>query len=636
MRFILLTAGVLGICSAALAQPAFDQAKFASPDELAPGMTGIGRTVMSGTKIETFNFEVISVLENAFYAGKDVILIRCSGLNLEHTGILQGMSGSPCYIREDGKERMIGAVAYGWSFSKDPICGVQPITEMLDIPARHERDAGSKQADASKQQSARSSQSDRPTFALTDLMARLPHLDLKAESRFRSFDIPEGQRRYRRREQRESESLSRLLIPVQVSSVSSQSLELLRKCLPGFAIHPLAGGSVTARMEQQAANTQLAPGSALVVPLLTGDLTMEAVGTCTVTMGDQVLGFGHDMFGDGEIELPMATGYIHTTLPSLMSSSKLGASLKTVGTLRGDESSGIYGTVGKTPHVVPMEVEITDSRGSRNYNYTMIHEPMMTPVLAVIAAMETIYANSNLPLEHTMRYGLEVEFGQLGSFRVRNFASQTGAGPLMMDLMMPMALMMDAPFKQQAKVSRVRAEIQVEDVARQALINRVTLPRRRFKPGDTVEVEIRWQHYRQDPMYTQSTYEFKLPDDLPDGNYPLQVTSMGGHLRALQQEKPHLMRVDSLEDMLKSLNLIGSFPQNQLFIRLPLPESGLAYKRKEWPELPTFRQKILSDSALSTDIMPYRESHVEAYETDFTFAGGSVEMIEVRKHLDTH
>ena len=112
-----------------------DRSRYLSPDELRPGMKGVGRTVMSGTQIDTFELEVISVMHNAYYAKQDMVLIRCSGLNLEHSGIIGGMSGSPCYIRdESGKERLFGAVAFGWTFNKDPICGVQPITQMMDIP----------------------------------------------------------------------------------------------------------------------------------------------------------------------------------------------------------------------------------------------------------------------------------------------------------------------------------------------------------------------------------------------------------------------------------------------------------------------------------------------------------------------
>ncbi|MGB9625679.1 MAG: hypothetical protein ACPMAQ_12555, partial [Phycisphaerae bacterium] len=117
------------------ASEASDRARYMGVDELRPGMKGFGRTVLSGTQIVTFDAEIVSVMRNAFFAGQDVILVRCKGAGLEHSGIIGGMSGSPVYITdENGRNpRMIGAVAFGWTFNKDPICGVQPIYQMLAI-----------------------------------------------------------------------------------------------------------------------------------------------------------------------------------------------------------------------------------------------------------------------------------------------------------------------------------------------------------------------------------------------------------------------------------------------------------------------------------------------------------------------
>ena len=47
----------------------------------------------------------------------------------KHTGLVAGCSGSPVYI--DG--RLAGALAWGYTFSKDPLYGVTPIEEMLEV-----------------------------------------------------------------------------------------------------------------------------------------------------------------------------------------------------------------------------------------------------------------------------------------------------------------------------------------------------------------------------------------------------------------------------------------------------------------------------------------------------------------------
>src|SRR4051812_11933621 len=74
-------------------------------DDIRPGMKGTGRTVMRGTNLEEFGAEVLGVMRDVS-PGRDMILCRLTGCNLEHAGIIQGMSGSPIYV--DGK--LLGAV----------------------------------------------------------------------------------------------------------------------------------------------------------------------------------------------------------------------------------------------------------------------------------------------------------------------------------------------------------------------------------------------------------------------------------------------------------------------------------------------------------------------------------------------
>ena len=91
------------LCSAALAAE-LDLDKFMPVEEIKPGMTGIGKTVFAGTRIDEFQVEVLDIAKNYIGPKGDIIWILCSGGPLAETGVLQGMSGSPIYI--DG--RMIG------------------------------------------------------------------------------------------------------------------------------------------------------------------------------------------------------------------------------------------------------------------------------------------------------------------------------------------------------------------------------------------------------------------------------------------------------------------------------------------------------------------------------------------------
>ena len=96
--------------------------------DVKAGMKGYGLTVMNGEAIERFDVEVVGVIPNS-PSGRATIVVKVSGLGLENSGIVAGMSGSPVYL--DGK--LAGAIASGWAFSKSPIGGVTPIESMLSI-----------------------------------------------------------------------------------------------------------------------------------------------------------------------------------------------------------------------------------------------------------------------------------------------------------------------------------------------------------------------------------------------------------------------------------------------------------------------------------------------------------------------
>ena len=106
------------------------QIKFMTVDEVRPGMKGVAYTVFEGVRPEAMDVEVLGLLRNMNGPKNDVVLVRLHGEKPEYTGVVSGMSGSPVYI--DGK--LLGAIAYRMgTFSKEPIAGVTPIQQMLEI-----------------------------------------------------------------------------------------------------------------------------------------------------------------------------------------------------------------------------------------------------------------------------------------------------------------------------------------------------------------------------------------------------------------------------------------------------------------------------------------------------------------------
>ena len=92
-------------------------------------MKGTARTVFRGSEPEDFSVEILGVVPGGIGPKQDMIVGRISGGGADRTAVFAGMSGSPVYV--NGK--LLGAISYSFPFSKEAICGITPIEQMIDI-----------------------------------------------------------------------------------------------------------------------------------------------------------------------------------------------------------------------------------------------------------------------------------------------------------------------------------------------------------------------------------------------------------------------------------------------------------------------------------------------------------------------
>ncbi|HZT83412.1 MAG TPA: SpoIVB peptidase S55 domain-containing protein, partial [Gemmataceae bacterium] len=222
-------------------------------EDVRAGMKGHGRTVLKGTKLETFQAEVLGVLKNSS-PGRDLILCRLSGLNLEKTGVIAGMSGSPIYI--DGK--LLGAVAYAWQFGKEPICGVTPFAQMHEyVEAYERRDLAEK---------------NKPMRVGLKAPLTLDGMQFDRVTVSNDFDGPEPAAA-------DGLWLVPLRTPVAATGFTPHSLSLLRGRFRSSGLVPLQGGGASTKVAEEEKDTPIKPGGPLAVALITGDFDLSGIGT---------------------------------------------------------------------------------------------------------------------------------------------------------------------------------------------------------------------------------------------------------------------------------------------------------------------------------------------------------------------
>ncbi len=574
--------------------PKFDPGRHMRVSEVKVGMKGYGLSVFKGTKIERFDVEVLSVLKH-FNPKYDVVLVQCKGANLEHTGSIAGMSGSPIFLKDGtGKERMIGAFAYGWPLMKDPVGGVQPIEYMLEIK-RHIKAVTQSAAGATAKRGLVSAPR---RWVASDSMF-LPGMtkpprnfplasmeSMKPNPRLGMEDDAVGK-------------LRPLATPLMTSGLPSKVLSEFEPLFRAYGLVPLqAGGISGVGTTNPSAEAKLEPGSVLAIPLITGDVEMTAVGTCTEVQGPYLVGFGHPFNNEGPVSLPVGAGEINAVIANLMTSFKLGAITKTYGTLYADETVGVAGKIGEIPRTIPINVKVayTDGSGERSYAFQGAWHRKLTPLLSTAAVMAAVTGVHDLPEHHTLDYDLNVEFDNGQKVRVNNTDVDASAAALFLAIGSPMIAASDNPFEEVA-VRKIDGTVKITPESRSAEILWMNAQKLKYRPGETVKAFVNYRPFRGEESILP--IEFELPHDLQDGKFQFVLSGWEQYLSDEQGSKPFRFSAENTKEMFAVLRDISAIRHNALYMRLVRQPDGVAIGRAAMPNLPGSRRQVIMGAGRS-------------------------------------
>jgi hypothetical protein len=557
------------------AHAAPDPAHYWQVDDVQAGMKGLGRTVMKGTKVETFEAEVLGVLKNTS-PGRDMILCRLSGLNLEKTGVIAGMSGSPVYI--NGK--LLGAVAYAWPFGKEPIAGITPFAQMhMYVESYERRDLveklGPTRVGLRKPLVIGGAEFDNVTVC-QDVD------DAQATSADGLWMVP-------------------LRTPLVASGFTAHSLSLLRSRFKGNGWLPMQGGGAASKIAAQEKDTPLEPGGPLAVALITGDFDLSGIGTVTHIEGNRVYGWGHPFFGLGGCEFPLMTGYIHTVYPRQTVSFKMGSPLRTVGVINADVSTGIAGWLDRKTDLLPVRMTVarTPGESAKTFNVAMVRQRSLLPSLVFTTLTNSVDMEGDLPEELTahMKARIEVESRPpvvvQDTFSGSSYSGGRAPQALYNQIANVVALLTYNPYKP-VRIKRIDCETQIYQGRRTADIEAVELPSDTLAPGETLKVTVFVRPYKG--LRQRIGVSMKLPPDLPEGTYTANVCDDLCAARAELRDNPNLSNPHTLDQIFEALKVQTDAQRTNLVVRVPINPAGVALDGKSLPNLPPSMVEILRTS----------------------------------------
>ena len=585
----------------------FDPAKHMRTSEVTRGMKGYGLSVFAGTKVERFDVEVISVLHDQMGPKKDVVLIRCRGQGLEHSGAVAGMSGSPIFLTGvDGRERMIGAFALGWSTSKDPIAGVRPIEEMLAVPTDRRVAPATLPADGARA-------AGRPWDARPLMRSVLGAAGAHEASPLRSAPLPGTSVG----DLHDADTALRpLTVPLSLRGADLGSMSALLPLASDQRFTLLQSGAATAA-PADAAEARLERGAAIGVPVVSGDLDLAAIGTVTEIIGNEVFAFGHEFQGEGGVELPMGVGYVHTIIPSIVMSFKLGAVLHTDGTIYSDNAVAVAGRIGAVPATIPVRVTVSSAErsGAELYQFQVTRHPSFTPMGANMALVAAIMGHAKLPPEATLGYTIDTEFEgghKLSTENVTTSLSQYAE--LVRDLSLPMQFAMANPFAR-AYPTKITARFDITPAVEASTLQGVTTDKSAYKPGETVRVRVTRRAWMKGEGGAErsDTFDVPLPAALPDGPVQLTVSDATRYMADSARFAPNEFHADDLAGVFGMTRAITSARSDRLYTRLVTTGESLAVGRAALADLPASRRKLLSGE-VRTGVTAFPRTYVRTFD----------------------
>lgn len=566
-------------------------------EEIVPGMKGYGKTVFIGDRIEMFSVEVLGVLRN-WEAKSNMILIKMSGGPLEKSGIIAGMSGSPVYI----DNRLIGAVAYGWSFAKDAIAGVTPIGEMkstlLNLP-HQENDV-----------SLTSGDWELPAVQKNDQSSGYSGVRLLPQDFLRH-----GSNKV---------SLTPIASPLVVSGVDGRVIQGMQEFFNTYGLHPIQGGgcavdikSFSGKERRVSGKEKLVPGASVAAVLVRGDLNAAVVGTVTYAEGDNVLAFGHPFLQTGNADIPMASAHVYTILTSQSNSIKMASPVEIIGRIVQDRRSGIAGTLGETSRMIPCRIEVEGSQ-KLTYDFEVIDNKLLTPSLVLMAAQSAVLSTEKKVGEKSVNIKLTAQIERHEKpVVVENVFYEIDQSWLSLNhIIQPFSMMLNNQFEK-VNLEKIDLRIKVLDTRRTAYIEAIMLDKKLVKPGDSLRVDVYLKPFIGESFC--QTVLMHIPEDILPGSV-LNVTACdalyGNALNRGRAAGKYLPT--NFEQLLQYIENMER--NNNLMVRILLPKKGLTYKGEGFPSLPSSMLSIMSYSNQS-GIGPLFDEVISRVPTSYVLSG---------------
>ena len=559
--------------------------------EVREGMRGTARSVFRGTEPEEFNVEILGVIPGAVGPKQDLIIGRLSGGPADRTGVFAGMSGSPVYV--NGK--LVGAISYSFPFSKEPICGITPIEQIVSI--------------FEQKRPGKTATSEPRSFSFGEIVSSNSSGDLS------DYAVPDSPRISGMSSNSmliavAGQSFRPIATPLTFSGFSQATLDRFSPQLLQAGLIPVAatGGASPITPMKKAGPHTLVGGRSVSMHLARGDYGLAASGTVTMRDGEKIYAFGHPFLGLGSSDLAMSESHVVTVVPSVNNSFKLAVDDSLVGSMTQDRATGVFGKLGTAPKMIPVKLSITTSRGQEQLvNFEIAQDETLTPLLLNITMYNSLIAQERTMGISTIMLSGEVKVKNNAPIKLqRRFGGSQAFQFAALSVSSPVGMLLRGKFDD-LDLEGITLDLKLEEGSNTATLDRLAIDRADVRAGETIEV----QAFARTSSGTVFVHRIpvKIDDDTPPGMYSITVGD-GGTIQkteAIQQFVPK-----DLTDMIETINKVRL--PDRLYAKMYRTTPGIVVGTKEMPNLPPSVLATLNNDRITGGIRPSVQTVVKVSE----------------------
>lgn len=324
-----------------------------------------------------------------------------------------------------------------------------------------------------------------------------------------------------------------------LSGFSQPGIDFLQKNVPvGRDVTFMPMGVRTEGEGNTLYNASLKPGSAVGVAIVYGDFAVGATGTVTAVDGKKILGFGHPFLHRGNVNYFMTDATVVGTISGQSNGMKIANIGNIIGRISQDRETGIAGTIGDFPTVVPVKIRIKDTTLGRtdDYGARIAYDEDFLPELSGGIAYAAMTKTSDTLAGSTanVHFTIRTNAAEGGKFERSNmFYNTADVGQIAVGELMQAMSIVCSNTEQESDIVDVQVDVQMENGRKTATLLLAVPDKATVKPGDLVKFTTTIKPYRRDKETLLIPY--RVPVTAPEG--PLTLDIRGGGVAPIAQLK---------------------------------------------------------------------------------------------------